>query len=98
MTPEEFINSWREEITGYLKEIISFQDNGEVGEVLRKLSSYSARASYCRQIATAKTKDPKVSTFVTSELEPFMKEVQNQFSIWSRIHSREQFEWDMSKG
>jgi len=92
----DIIDSWRKELLTYLKDMHEFQSMNDVSSILRKLSGFSARASYMHAIAV-RSGNKDVAAFRTKEIDPFLKETEFQFRVWSRINSVYQQEWEMSK-
>lgn len=93
----EAISSWREELIGYLKEVYNFsQGESDTLEVVKKLSSYSARASYMR-ITAVRSNNRDMMNFRINEIDPFLKEVELQFRIWSRVGALIKDEHEMTK-
>lgn len=91
------LNEWRPEILGYIKEIYEFHDLDDPLEILRKLSAFSARATWIRNLVI-RSKHPDYNRFRIDELDPFLVEIDRQFKIWSRYSAVVKDEWDMSKG
>lgn len=84
----EAIPKWRKELTGYLIEIRGFENEEDIGHVIRKLSSYSARASRMRSEAVRnKHSSAKLVRFIEDEIDPFIGEIERQFRFFSRIQS-----------
>ncbi|RTK94017.1 hypothetical protein EKI60_04655 [Candidatus Saccharibacteria bacterium] len=90
---DEKIEQYRSEIIGYLKECYGFHECDDIKEILRTISAYRARASILRQ-GIIKSPNPKFNRFRLDSLDPFLAEMTEQFKIWSRISSVEQFEWE----
>ena len=97
MAAENPIKVWREELVGYLEDIYGFRDLNDPIEILKRLSAYSARASYMRNICI-RSSNKIVSSFRLEEIDPFLRETEFQFKIWSRIAAIGGQEWEMSKG
>ena len=95
-TSSDIVDSWRKELLGYLKEMHDFKSLNDISLILRKLSGFSARASYMHAIAV-RSGNKEVSAFRTKEIDPFLKETEFQFRVWSRVNSVYQQEWEMSK-
>lgn len=96
MTSEEVFKQLRPELVGYLKEMHTFQNSSNIEEVLRRLSGFSARASWMRNVLI-KSPINEVVRFRIDEIDPFLQEVDRQFKIYSRILSSNQFELDLTK-
>lgn len=94
---EEQIQKYRKELISFLKDCYDFQNRDDIGEILKDLSAFSARASLIRSLII-RSNHPKFNRFRIDELDPFLVEVDRQFKIWSRVSSVEQFEWDKIKG
>lgn len=97
LTVSEAIPTWREELTDYLKQMFGFKELGDPYEILRNLSAFSARASYMRSLCV-RSKNREVMNFRQDELDPFIKETELQFRIWSRVGALVKDSWEMSKG
>jgi len=67
-----------------------------VKDVFLSISAFSARANFFRS-QTARSTDPKVVRFAEQELEPFIKELEFQFRVWSRYEAVLGREWEMTK-
>ena len=93
----EVIPGWREELGGYLKEIFEFsKNNTDPLYIMKRLSAFSARASYIRSVVI-KSKNREAGSFRLEEVDPFLKEVELQFRIWSRAAALVKDEWEMSR-
>ncbi len=92
----EVISAWREEIASYLKEMHNFKELNDPIEILRTLSSFSARGSYMRSLVVRSQSKP-VQAFRYDELDHFLKEVDLQFRIWSRVAALNKDEWEMTR-
>lgn len=90
------IKFWRDEITEYFTEMSKFS-SFELGDILIKLSSYSARVSAIRNEVVRSAKRD-ATAFRTQEIDPFLTECDRQFKIWSRYQAVVQYEWEMSRG
>ena len=95
-TLNERLESWRAEILGNLDEMTTFSSKDTI-EILRLLSSYSARASWIRNICV-RSGSKIADNFRIKELDPFLGEVDRQFKVWSRIASVMTTEWEISRG
>lgn len=91
------LDKYRKEILDYHKQIFDFNNNGDFIDILTKLSSFSARASWIRHLII-KSMLPEYKRFRIDELDPFFIEVDRQFKIWSRISAITKDEYDMSRG
>lgn len=96
-TSEDVVKEWREELLGYLREMGKFSSIDEPPAILRKLSSYSARATFMNNLIGS-SKNRLMTEFKFDEIVPFLKETDFQFRIWSRIASMHASEWEMTKG
>ena len=96
-TSEDVVKKWREEILGYLREMHQFSTIDDPGVILRKLSGFSARATFMNNLIGS-SKNRLMTEFKFDEIIPFLKENEFQFKIWSRIASIHTSEWEMSKG
>ena len=95
MTSDEVIAEWRPELLGYLKEMHKFNDLEDSREVLRRLSAFSARASWMRNLAV-RSPAKEIQRFRIDELDPFLGEIERQFKFHSRLISANQFEYDLT--
>lgn len=96
MGSQSIIYEWRTEIIGYLEEMYSFREMDQPLEILRKLSAFSARASYMRNI-TIRSNNKEASAFRLEEVDPFLREAEFQFKVWSRVAAIGTQEWEMSR-
>jgi hypothetical protein len=94
---EEVVKSWREELLGFLREMADFANVNDPHVILKKLSAFSARATYMNNLIGS-SKNRQLSEFKYEEIVPFLKENEFQFKVWSRIASITTSEWEMSKG
>jgi len=90
------LSAWRQELSGYYKEMIEFRFE-EPDEIFRKLSAWTARASYMRHKIMA-SESRSWTAFRTKEIDPFIAECDRQFKNWSRNLSFLAMDWDMQKG
>ena len=95
MSTEGQLETWRQEILGYLEQMKNFRQMN-VGEILRKLGAYSARASEIR-MRVVRSPDKRAQSFRTQEIDPFLTEVDRQHKVWSRVASLMQTEWESSQ-
>lgn len=94
---QETLEGWRTELDRFYEGLNSFSVIDEPGEIMRKLSAMSARASEMRtQIVRLENKS--LSGFRTREVDPFLTECDRQFKIWSRVLSVMQVEVDLTRG
>lgn len=96
-TSEEVVKTWREELLGYLREMSKFCDLSDSYVILRKLSAFSARATYMNNLIGS-SKNKQLTDFKFNEIISFLKECEFQFKIWSRMASIQVSEWEMTKG
>ena len=96
MGSHSIIYEWRTEIIGYLEEMYGFREMDQPLEILRKLSAFSARASYMRNI-TIRSNNKEASAFRLEEVDPFLREAEFQFKVWSRVAAIGTQEWEMSR-
>lgn len=94
---EEVVKSWREELLGFLREMADFANLNDPQIILRKLSAFSARATYMNNLIGS-SKNRQLTEFKFEEIVPFLKENEFQFKVWSRVASITTSEWEMSKG
>lgn len=71
-------------------------DSSEIKDVFLAISSFSARANFFK-VQVASLTDPKMVLFVENELDPFIKELEFQFRVWSRYEAVLSREWEMIK-
>jgi hypothetical protein len=90
------LNDWSVELERYLDEMSMFQSM-EPDLILRKLSSFTARASLMRH-HVVRVPSKTADAFRNREIDPFISECDRQFKIWSRMVSILNLDWDMSKG
>jgi len=96
--PTPVRRSGRDDLNGWRAELDEFYDvmncfGVDEDEIFRSLSGMSARASQMRsQVVRKETRGLQV--FRTQEVDPFLKECDRQFKIWSRVFSVSQFEWE----
>lgn len=96
LTLEAALSTWREEILDYLKEMGRFKEINDPVEILRTLSGFSARGSYMNNQIGSST-NRKLIAFKIEEVQPFLKETDFQFRVWSRIGALFKDEWEMTK-
>jgi hypothetical protein len=94
---EEVVKGWREELLGYLREMADFSNLNDSYIILRKISGFSARATYMNNLIGS-SKNRQLTEFKFNEIVPFLKESEFQFKIWSRVASIHASEWEMTKG
>lgn len=87
----EDLNGWRAELDEFYGIMNNFGDDED--GIFRSLSAMSARASQIRSQVVRK-ENRALQVFRTQEIDPFLKECDRQFKIWSREHSVSQFEWE----
>jgi len=97
MASDDPIKIWREELVGYLEDYYSYRELDQPIEILKRLSAYSARARYMRNVCI-RSGNKVASSFRLEEIDPFLNETEFQFKIWSRIASISSQEWEMSRG
>jgi hypothetical protein len=95
-TLPDLLATWHKEIQGYLEEMCLFKTMDPL-EIMKLLSSYSARASFIRNQLVRST-NKQAETFRIKEIDPFLTEVDRQFKVWSRIAAVIATEWDISRG
>lgn len=96
-TPEQVVKDWREELLGYLREMGRFKNVDDPLGILRQLSSFSARATYMNNLSS-RSNNRLLAEFRSSEVQPFLRETDFQFRVWSRIGALVKDEWDMTRG
>ena len=93
---EAVIAAARDILDDYYAEMRTFQERN-AGDVLVSLAAYSAYASELRT-RLVRLPGTRINQFRIKEIDPFLKEVDRQFKIWSRVAAVRQFEWDASRG
>lgn len=95
MSVEENISIWRVELLDYLKEMTKFSSSSDYAETLTQISAMTSRASYMRSVVVV---DPasKARRFRLDEIDPFLKEADRQFKVWSRVIAVRSQEWNSS--
>lgn len=88
------LNQWREELDHFYDIMNDF--GGDEEDIFRNLSAMSARASQIRSLVV-RQENRVLQTFRTQEIDPFLKECERQFKIWSRVFSVSQFEWEQTR-
>ena len=94
---EEVVKAWREELLGFLREMADFVNVNDPNYILKKLSAFSARATYMNNLIGS-SKNRQLTEFKFDEIVPFLKENEFQFKVWSWVASITTSEWEMSKG
>ena len=97
MSVSETIETWREELLGFLEEMYNFRQVGDPKEILIQLAAFSVRARYMSNV-TASSDNRKLKDFRYEEIIPFIQEAEFQRQVWSRVGSLIRDEWDMAKG
>ncbi len=93
----ELLGSFRQELSGYLEEMFNFsQKQDDPYDILQRLSAMSARGGWIRSQVVRSSKR-EVVHFKSEEVDPFLKQVDLQFRIWSRVAAIHKDEWDMSR-
>lgn len=88
------IETLREELDYYYSEMRGFSEY-ELEEVYLRLSAWSARVNEIRtQIVRQESR--AFLSFRTKEIEPFLSEIRNQFSIWSRVQSTRETDYKLA--
>jgi hypothetical protein len=93
----DVIAEWRKEILSYLEEMYGFREENNPIEIMKKLSAFSSRVSYMRNVAI-RSSNKQVQSFRLEEIDPFLRETEFQFKVWSRVSSVVAQEWEMAKG
>lgn len=95
------IPGFQKELMEYLGEMQKFhlKDTGEghnsyYENVLLKLSAYSARSSFIRMLVISSNEE-QAKRFRLDIVDPFIKECERQFKIWSRLITYKGLEQDM---
>jgi hypothetical protein len=90
------LDSWREELATYLREMVQFKNMDPV-EVFLRLSAFSARASEIRNTIVC-SDNRRWTAFRTQAIDPFLDECDRQFRIHSRVQATREMEFRMSGG
>lgn len=88
------LDGWRQEIDEFydiMNNFISDPDN-----IFRNLSAMSSRMSQVRTIVS-RHEIKSYQHFRAQEIDPFLKECDRQFKIWSRVLSAAQMEWELTR-
>lgn len=93
----DVVTEWRKEILSYLEDMYHFREENDPIGIMKKLSAFSSRVSYMRNVAI-RSNNKMVQSFRLEEIDPFLRESDFQFKVWSRISSVMAQEWDMAKG
>lgn len=71
----------------------------DLGEILRHIAGFRSRTSWIKlHLSQSQVKDRRYSQLIHDMLIPFLEELTEQYRIWSRIITNEQFELEMSRG
>lgn len=93
---DEFIRGCNSELDGYLVQMSKFSSGQEsLQDILRKLSGFSARASMLR-LRVSQSKSSEARQLKSDVIDPFLKETDFQFRLWSRLGSVNKDEWEMT--
>ncbi len=90
----EVLEGWRKELDSFYEVMNHFRENEET--IFYDLSAMSARVSQIRSLVV-RQENKALQVFRTQEVDPFLKECDRQFKIWSRVLTISQFEWETSK-
>lgn len=93
---DDVIKEWREELSGFLKEMFQFSDIEDPLYNLKRLSTMGARARYF-QTVSSRSGNRTMKNFHYDEVVPFLEEVDFQYRTWSRIGSLAKDEWEMTQ-
>ena len=99
-TREEKLDEYTQEIFEYMRDAVTWGNAGgeqDIREVLQRISAYRARAVQIK-IGLSASKDHTINRFISMQLDPFIQEMREQFEIWSRIITKIELEWKMSRG
>ena len=89
----ESLEQWRAELDTFYDLMNDFGDYED--EIFRSLSAMSSRVSQIRTQVVRK-ENRALQVFRTQEVDPFLKECDRQFKIWSRILTVSQHEWEIT--
>ena len=92
---ENIVAQWRKELLDYIKEMADFSSHGDLGRILTQISSMTARASWMRQQVVVEPAQV-FKRFRLDEVDPFLKEADRQFKVWSRMITIHSQEWQQS--
>ncbi len=68
----------------------------EVQEIMQKIAAFRARLFFL-SVGFKKYNDVKLIRLKTDLIDPFINELSEQFTVWSRIFTLMQHEYDMSR-
>ena len=96
MVTQEDINTWRAELVGYLKQMAEFSKSNDYADILMDISAMTARASTMRALVVGGGPD-YCRRFRLDEIDPFLKEADRQFKVWSRVIAVHSQEWQNNR-
>lgn len=89
------LQAFGRELDGYFEDMVNFRRE-HPSEIFMKLAGFTARVSQIRSLLVRDENKSK-RLFRTREIDPFLKECDRQFKVWSRLVSVRQSEWEMNK-
>lgn len=89
----EELKSWRAELDHFYEVMGQFGVNEDT--IFQDLSSMSARVSQMRSLVV-RVENKALQVFRTQEIDPFLKECDRQFKLWSRVLTVHQHEWELT--
>lgn len=95
MVNEGEIAEWRKELLEFLKEMTQFSSSGDYANILSRISAMTSRASYMRSLVVVEPSNV-CKRFRLDEIDPFLKEADRQFKVWSRVIAVHSQEWHSS--
>lgn len=90
----EDLEAWRQELDSFYEVMNIFAQDEET--IFYSLSAMTSRASQIRS-QVVRQENKALQVFRTQEIDPFLKECDRQFKIWSRVLTISQFEWETSR-
>ena len=88
------LEGWRRELDKFYEIMSEFAQNEET--IFQDLSAMSARASEIRT-NVVRAENKALQVFRTQEIDPFLKECDRQFKLWSRVLSYSQYELELTR-
>ena len=87
------LEGWRVELDDFYERMTSFANNEDM--IFFDLSAMSSRASQIRSLVV-RQENKALQVFRTQEIDPFLRECERQFKIWSRVLTVSQHEWEIT--
>lgn len=89
----EDLEAWRNELDEFYDVMNAFANNEET--IFHDLSAMSSRASQIRSLVV-RQENKALQVFRTQEIDPFLRECDRQFKLWSRVLTVSQHEWEIT--